>query len=140
MSDFAGTGCLRGRARPAPAGLWWLFSLWGAAAAASSAARRYVGGSHGVIGAILVSAPLDHDVSAVDVQTDAHIRDSLRDSYRDATKIIVAHRINTLKDADQILVMDDGRIVDRGTHEELIARPGLYQDVYKMQSEWEATA
>ncbi|MCI8350644.1 MAG: ABC transporter ATP-binding protein [Oscillospiraceae bacterium] len=82
----------------------------------------------------------DDSLSAVDVQTDAHIRDSLRDSYHDATKIIVAHRINTLKDADQILVMDDGRIVDRGTHEELIARPGLYQDVYQMQSEWETTA
>lgn len=82
----------------------------------------------------------DDSLSAVDVQTDAHIRDSLRDSYRDATKIIVAHRINTLKDADLILVMDDGRIVDQGTHEELISRAGLYQDVYKMQSEWEVQA
>ncbi len=75
----------------------------------------------------------DDSLSAVDSETDAMIRENLKKYMEHATVILISHRITTLMASDQILVLEDGRISDRGTHEELIARPGLYQTIYKIQ-------
>ncbi|MCD8333230.1 MAG: ABC transporter ATP-binding protein, partial [Clostridiales bacterium] len=65
--------------------------------------------------------------------TDAQIRSNLKKFMGTATVILISHRVTTLMAADQIIVLKDGRIVDSGTHEELIARPGLYRDIYDIQ-------
>ncbi len=87
--------------------------------------------------ALAQDAPIlifDDSLSAVDAETDARIRRSLREAKGDATVILVSHRLTTLQTADQILVLKDGNLIDRGTHAELIARPGLYRDIYEIQS------
>jgi ATP-binding cassette subfamily B protein len=76
---------------------------------------------------------LDDALSAVDTYTEAEILKRLRGVLRERTSIVVAHRISTVKDADEILVLDDGRIVERGTHGELLERGGLYAQMYRRQ-------
>ena len=75
----------------------------------------------------------DDSLSAVDAETDAQIRAALHRQLGRSTVILISHRITTLMQADQILVLDNGRIADRGTHEELIARPGIYRTIYEIQ-------
>ena len=75
----------------------------------------------------------DDSLSAVDAETDAKIRAALKENTAEATVILIAHRITTLMHADQILVMDKGRITERGTHEELIAKGGTYAKIYELQ-------
>ena len=75
----------------------------------------------------------DDSLSAVDAETDARIRAALRKEIGDATVILIAHRITTIMHADQILVMDKGRIRERGTHEELLAMNGTYRKIYDLQ-------
>ena len=77
---------------------------------------------------------LDDALSAVDVATEARIRAALKTLMQSRTTFIIGHRIQSIMHADQILVLDEGRIVQRGTHAELSACPGLYQDVYRIQS------
>lgn len=77
---------------------------------------------------------LDDSTSAVDTKTDALIRKAFREELPDTTKIIIAQRVSSVEDADQILVMDGGRIVEQGTHEELIATKGIYREVYDSQT------
>jgi ATP-binding cassette subfamily B protein len=76
---------------------------------------------------------LDDCLSAVDTHTEEQILRSLRDVFRGRTVFLVSHRISTVKDADLILVIDDGRIVERGTHEQLTATGGLYADLHQRQ-------
>jgi ATP-binding cassette subfamily B protein len=75
----------------------------------------------------------DDSLSAVDAETDARIRAALRKDTGDATVILIAHRITTIMHADQILVMDKGRIRERGTHEELLVLGGTYRKIYDLQ-------
>jgi ATP-binding cassette, subfamily B, multidrug efflux pump len=76
---------------------------------------------------------LDDALSAVDTYTEEEILGRLRGVMRQRTSIIVAHRISTVRDADQIFVLDHGRIVERGHHAALVARGGLYAALYKKQ-------
>jgi ATP-binding cassette subfamily B protein len=76
---------------------------------------------------------LDDALSAVDTYTEEEILTRLQAVMRDRTSIIVSHRISTVRRADQILVLDDGRIVERGTHDDLVAANGLYAEMHKKQ-------
>ncbi len=77
---------------------------------------------------------LDDSTSAVDTKTDAYIRKGLKEYLPSVTKIIIAQRINSVIDADRIIVMDKGMIVGIGTHEELLKSNDIYQEVYSIQS------
>jgi ATP-binding cassette, subfamily B, multidrug efflux pump len=77
---------------------------------------------------------LDDSTSAVDTRTDALIRDGFRSFIPDTTKIIIAQRVASVQDADIIVVLDNGRISDCGTHEELLARSDIYREVYESQT------
>ncbi len=76
---------------------------------------------------------LDDALSAVDTYTEEEILSRLRGVMRQRTSIIVSHRVSTVRDADLILVLEGGRIAERGTHDALVARGGLYADLYKKQ-------
>lgn len=76
---------------------------------------------------------LDDALSAVDTHTEEEILRGLRDAMRARTSLIVSHRMSTVRDADLILVLDNGHIVERGRHDELVARGGLYADLHRKQ-------
>lgn len=76
---------------------------------------------------------LDDALSSVDTLTEENILNQLSAVLRNRTTILVSHRISTVRDADQIIVLQDGAIVERGTHESLMARPGIYADLYEKQ-------
>ncbi len=76
---------------------------------------------------------LDDALSAVDTYTVEEILSRLRGVMRLRTAIIVAHRVSTVRDADQIFVLDSGRIAERGRHDDLVARGGLYATLYQKQ-------
>jgi len=83
---------------------------------------------------------LDEATSSVDTRTDFHIQRALDELMRDRTTIVIAHRISTIQRADQILLLNQGQIVDRGTHRELLRRSGLYQHLYEIQFQLQAEA
>ncbi|MBW8713853.1 MAG: ABC transporter ATP-binding protein [Acidobacteria bacterium] len=76
---------------------------------------------------------LDDALSAVDTYTEEEILSRLRGVMRQRTSILVSHRISTVRDADQILVLENGRVAERGSHDELVARGGLYAGLYRKQ-------
>jgi len=76
---------------------------------------------------------LDDALSAVDTNTEARILAGLRDALADRTSIIVSHRLVAVRDADLILVLDGGRVVERGTHSELLAAGGRYWELLRRQ-------
>ena len=85
---------------------------------------------------LMQEAPImifDDSLSAVDAETDAKIRAALKERMGSATVILISHRITTLMQADEILVLKDGELSDIGTHHELISRPGIYKDIYDIQ-------
>lgn len=77
---------------------------------------------------------LDDSTSSVDMETEVQIRAALENLMKDRTTFIIAHRIQSIMDADLILVFDQGRIIQSGTHAELISQPGAYQEIYEIQT------
>lgn len=77
----------------------------------------------------------DDSLSAVDTETDASIRKALKSRSGDVTTFIISHRVNTIKEADLVLVMEHGQVTQQGTHEELIKEKGLYREIWEMQTE-----
>lgn len=77
---------------------------------------------------------LDDSTSSVDSETEAEIRLALERLMKGRTTLIIAHRIQSVMDADQILVLDQGEIIQRGTHEELLGEPGPYRRIYDAQT------
>lgn len=83
---------------------------------------------------------LDDSTSAVDTATEAEIRKSFSTSLKETTKIIIAQRITSVMDADQIIVMEEGRIVGMGSHEEMMVQCGAYREIYESQMDKEVGA
>ena len=85
---------------------------------------------------VLVNPPiliLDDSTSGVDVETERQIHQAMVNVMQGRTTFVIAHRLSTVREADQILVLKDGNIAERGNHQELMARPGLYRDIYELQ-------
>ena len=79
----------------------------------------------------------DDSLSAVDTETDKAIRIALKEKRKGMTTFIISHRLTTLAEADFVVVLEDGKVAQMGTHEELIHQPGLYQRIYQIQSDLE---
>lgn len=76
---------------------------------------------------------LDEATSSIDTRTEIHVQKAFDEMMRGRTSFVVAHRLSTIRKADLILVMDSGRIIERGKHEELLAKNGFYADLYNSQ-------
>jgi ATP-binding cassette subfamily B protein len=86
---------------------------------------------------VLAASPrvlvLDDALSSVDAATEREVLDRLRTFFHDRTTILVAHRLTTVKEADLIIVLDDGRVVEAGDHDGLLAQGGVYSDLFRQQ-------
>lgn len=78
---------------------------------------------------------LDEATSSVDTRTEVRIQKAMDNLMKGRTSFIIAHRLSTIRNADMILVMKDGDIIEQGTHEELLAKQGFYADLYNSQFE-----
>ena len=76
---------------------------------------------------------LDEATSNVDTLTEIYIQKAMHDIMKGRTNFVIAHRLSTIKNADTILVMNEGQIIEKGTHDELIRKGGFYADLYKSQ-------
>lgn len=92
--------------------------------------------------ALLTEAPvliLDDATASVDTETERRIQEALRARARGRTTFVISQRVSSVQGADQILVIEDGRVTDRGTHEDLAARPGFYRDLVQRQRQRHST-
>jgi ATP-binding cassette subfamily B protein len=89
------------------------------------------------IARLLLKSPsvviLDEATAHLDSENEALVQQALKSALKDRTSIVIAHRLSTIRDADQIIVLDHGIIVERGTHDELIAAAGLYSELNERQ-------
>ena len=99
---------------------------WSASAASSFPAAR----SSASPSPILI---LDEATSALDSRTEAAIQETLNDVTRQRTSLVIAHRLSTVVDADQIVVLDEGQVAERGTHAQLLRKNGLYAEMWARQ-------
>ena len=76
---------------------------------------------------------LDEATSSVDTRTEAHIQEALLNLMKGRTSFVIAHRLSTIRNADQVLVIDGGQIIERGTHDSLLAQRGFYHRLYMSQ-------
>ena len=83
---------------------------------------------------------LDEATASVDTMTEAKIQEAMESVTRGRTSMMIAHRLSTVRNADLILVVKNGRIVEQGTHTELLTKKGYYHELYTRQYEDEATA
>ncbi|HZS13487.1 MAG TPA: ABC transporter ATP-binding protein [Candidatus Dormibacteraeota bacterium] len=94
------------------------------------------------IARLLLKAPdivvLDEATAHLDSESEVAVQQALNEALRGRTSLVIAHRLSTVRDADQILVVEDGRIVERGRHEDLLAAGGLYAELYRTQFEGQA--
>jgi ATP-binding cassette subfamily B protein len=77
---------------------------------------------------------LDEPTSAIDAKAEYEIFKNIQNLEKNKTVIIISHRFSTVRHADRILVLDDGKIIEQGTHEELIAQKGLYEELFEIQA------
>ena len=93
--------------------------------------------------ALLKNAPvliLDEATSSLDTKSERRIQDALERLMQNRTTLVIAHRLSTVENADRIIVLDEGRIVESGTHKQLLAASGLYASLYRMQFSDESAA
>ena len=76
---------------------------------------------------------LDEATSSIDTRTEARVQKAMKELMEGRTSFIVAHRLSTVKEADMILVMNDGNIAEKGTHNELLMNGGLYYEIFNSQ-------
>jgi ABC-type multidrug transport system fused ATPase/permease subunit len=76
---------------------------------------------------------LDEATSSVDHETEETIQHAIKQMMKDRTSIVIAHRLSTIQHADEILVLDKGKIAEQGSHEKLLKQNGLYHQLYQMQ-------
>ena len=87
--------------------------------------------------AVLKNPPiliLDEATAALDTESERAVQEALERLMSNRTTLAIAHRLSTIKNADEIIVMDEGRIVERGNHDQLIAKDGYYKKLYDMQA------
>jgi ATP-binding cassette subfamily B protein len=76
---------------------------------------------------------LDEATAHLDTENEALVQAAFKEVLKNRTSIVIAHRLSTVREADQILVLDQGQIIERGKHEELLQRKGLYNELYQRQ-------
>ena len=76
---------------------------------------------------------LDEATAHLDSESERHVQAALREILRDRTSLVIAHRLSTIVEADEILVLDEGHVVERGTHDDLVAADGLYAELARTQ-------
>jgi ATP-binding cassette subfamily B protein len=81
---------------------------------------------------------LDEATAHLDSESESAVQQALQRALAGRTSIVIAHRLSTVRDADQILVIDGGRVVERGRHDDLLAADGVYADLYRTQFRTEA--